>query len=263
MRPSILRTIGISVLAAALAAGCSKKASNPPPNSTAEIPKDGVSSVPPPAERETDMSAVDTPIAGAVKEVKAKLLDKEGDDKTKGLLHMKVLDLDGPVDVSENTRWELWKPGADIEEQKAEMGNWASSEQEVPTGTWDIRVLYEESSICKADGWIRNVSFTAGKLWKAEVVVAAPMEYVLIYGTLDGKNVTDNMHVEVFKAGTDQEEFQPIASFWSASKQAMAAGSYDLRLSYDKDNVKAKAALKGFAVGGDHGIQKKTIALVK
>jgi hypothetical protein len=36
-----------------------------------------------------------------------------------------------------------------------------------------------------------------------------------------------------------------------------------LRLSYDKDNVKAKAVLKGFAVGGDHGIQKKTIELAK
>jgi hypothetical protein len=261
MRPSILGTITISVLVAAFSLGCSKKETPPAP--TAEIPKDGVSSVPAPVERATDMSPVDTAIAGAVKEVKAKLLDKEGDDKTKGLLRIKVLALDGPADVTENTRWELWKPGADIEEQKPEMGNWASSEQAVPPGTWDIRLHYEEGSICKADGWIRNVSLTAGKLWKAEVVLAAPMQYVRIFGTLDGKDVADNMHVDVFKAGTDQEEFQPILSFWSTSKQAIAAGSYDLRLAHDKDNVKANAALKGFAVGGDHGIQKKTIALVK
>ena len=37
----------------------------------------------------------------------------------------------------------------------------------------------------------------------------------------------------------------------------------DSRLTYDKDNVKGKGALKGFAVGSDHGIVKKTVALVK
>jgi hypothetical protein len=130
-------------------------------------------------------------------------------------------------------------------------------------GTWDIRLLYEEGAICKSDGWIRNVKIVAGKLWKAEVVIAAPMQYVRIFGTLGGDDVTDNMRVEVFKAGTDQEEFPSIASFWSTQKQAIAAGNYDLRLTYDKDKVKAKAALKGFAVGGNHGIQKKTIALAK
>ena len=34
-------------------------------------------------------------------------------------------------------------------------------------------------------------------------------------------------------------------------------------MDYDKDKVKAKAAVKGFTVGGDHGIQKKTIELAK
>jgi hypothetical protein len=259
MRQSTLGILTISLLAVALAAGCSKKETGQP----SETPKDGVSSLPAAAERATDMSAVDLPLAGAVKEVKAKVLDKEADDKTKGLLRMKVLDLEGPVDVSENTRLELWKPGSDPEEHQPEMSAWASSEQAVPPGTWDIRLRYEESSICRAEGWIRNVSFTAGKLWKAEVVLAAPMQYVRIFGTLSGKDVADNMHVDVFKAGTDQEEFQPLASFWSTQKQAVAAGNYDLRLTYDKDNVKAKAALNDFAVGGDHGVQKKTIALAK
>lgn len=260
MRQSTLRILSVPLLAVALATGCSKKEEGPPP---VEVPKDGVSSIPAPAERATDLSPVDSPLAGAVKEVKAKVLDKEADDKTKGLLHMKVLALDGPVDVSENTKFDLWKPGSDPEEQQPEMSAWANSEQAVPAGTWDIRLHYEEGPICKAEGWVKNVTFTAGKLWKAEVVLAAPMEYVRIFGTLGGKDVANNMHVDVFKAGTDQEEFQPIASFWSAQKQAIAAGSYDLRLAYDKDNVKAKAALNGFAVGGDHGILKKTIALTK
>jgi hypothetical protein len=259
MRQSIWRTLSISLLAVAFAVSCSKKETGP----VSEMPKDGVSSVPVPAERAADMSPVDLPLAGSVKEVKAKVLDKEADDKTKGLLRLKVLDLDGPVDVTENTKCELWKPGSDPEEQKPETSFWVNNQQAVPVGTWDVRLHYEEGAICKADGWIRNVKFEAGKLWKAEVVLAAPMQYVRIFGTLDGIDVADNMHVEVFKAGTDQEEFSPIASFWSTQKQAVAAGSYDLRLSYDKDNVKAKAALKGFAVGGDHGIQKKTIALAK
>jgi hypothetical protein len=115
----------------------------------------------------------------------------------------------------------------------------------------------------KADGWIRKITFTAGKLWKAEVLLAAPMQYVRLFGSLTGADVADSMHADVFKAGTDQEEFQPIASFWSTQKQAIAAGSYDLHLSYDKDNVKAKAAVRNFVVGGDHGVLKKTIVLTK
>jgi hypothetical protein len=259
MRPFTVRILSALLLAMGLSVSCSKKQAGP----VAEIPKDGVTGIPAPAERATDMSPLDLPLAGAVKEVKAKVLDKESDDKTKALLRLKVLDLDGPVDVSENTKWELWKPGSDPEEQKPEMTGWANSEQAVPAGTWDIRLHYEESAMCKAEGWIRNVNLAAGKLWKAEVLLAAPMQYVRIFGTLDGKDVADNMHVDVFKAGTDQEEFQPLTSFWSTQKEAIAAGNYDLRLTYDKDNVKAKAALSALAVGGDHGIQKKTIALAK
>ena len=127
----------------------------------------------------------------------------------------------------------------------------------------DIRLHYEDGSICKAEGWIRNVVIDAGKLWKAEAVIAAPMQYVRVFATLDGKDAADSARIDVFKAGTDQQEFSPLASFWSTQKQAMAAGKYDLRITYDKNNVKAKAALKGFAVGADHGVQKKTIALVK
>ena len=259
MRHSIRTILYISLLLAALAACGNKKA----PSSSAETPSDGVSSVPPAAERATDLSPVDLPLAGAVKEVKAKVLDKDADDKTKGLARIKVLEMNGPVEVSENTRWEVWKPGADPEEQKPEITAWASSEQAVAPGTWDIRLHYEDGAICKADGWIRNVVVEAGKLWKAEAVIAAPMQYVRVFVTLDGKDAADNGRIDVFKAGTDQEEFKPLASFWSTQKLALAAGNYDLRMTYDKNNVKAKAALKGFAVGGDHGVQKKTIALVK
>jgi len=260
MRHSIYTTLCISVLLATLVA-CGKKA--PSSSSTAETPSDGVSSVPPAAERATDMSPVNLPLAGAVKEVKAKVLDKEADDKTKGLVRIKVLETTGPVEISDNTRWEVWKPGADPEEQKPELTAWASSEQAVAPGTWDFRLHYEEGSMCKAEGWIRNVVVDAGKLWKAEAVIAAPMQYVRVFATLDGKDAADNARIEIFKAGVDQAEFPPLAAFWSTQKLALAAGNYDLRIAYDKDKVKAKAALKGFAVGGDHGVLKKTIALVK
>jgi predicted small lipoprotein YifL len=259
MRYSIRKTLFIALLLATLSA-CGKKGPSSP---AAENPNDGVSSVPPVAERATDLSAVDLPIAGAVKEVKAKVLDKEADDKTKGLVRIKAFEINGPVDISENTRWEVWKPGADPEEQKPEITSWASNEQAVTPGTWDIRLHYEDGPICKADGWIRNVVVDAGKLWKAEAVMAAPMQYVRVFATLDGKDAADSARIEVFKAGTDEEEFHPLATFWSTQKQAMAAGNYDFRISYDKDKVKAKAAVKGFAVNGDHGVQKKTIALVK
>ena len=261
MRYSIRTTLGICLLI--VAAGCQKKETSAPATTSTSEAKDGVSSVPPPAERATDLSPVDLPLAGAVKEVKAKVLDKEADDKGKGLVRIKVFDLEGPVDVSENTRWGVWKPGSDPEEQKPEITAWASNEQAVTPGTWDLRLHYEESQVCKGEGWIRNVKVEAGKLWKAEAVMAAPMQYVRVFATLDGKDAADSAHIDVFKAGTDQEEFQPVVSFWSTQKQAIAAGNYDLRIKYDKDNVKAKAALKGLAVGGDHGVQKKTILLVK
>ncbi len=255
-----LRMFSVVLLALALVTGCSKKPAGPPPP---EIPPDGVSGIPAPAERDTTMTAVDLPVAGAVKEVKAKVLDKEAEDKTKGLVRVKVLDLDGPIEVSDNTRLEIWKPGSDPEEQKPLMGDWASHEPAVTPGTWDIRLRYEESNVCKGDGWIRNVAIVAGKLWKAEVIFAAPMQWVRIFGTLGGNDVADNMHVDVFKSGTDQQEFQPIVSFWSTQKVPLPAGTYDLRFTYGKDNVKAKGMLTGFAVGGNHGIQKKTAALTK
>lgn len=262
MSRSTLQALAFSLLAAALAGGCSKKEATPPP-AAEDIPKDGVSAVPAPAERAADLSPTDLTVAGVVKEVKAKVLDKEADDKSQGLFRIRILDVDGPVDVSDNTKWELWKPGSDPQEQQPQTSDWASSEKAVPAGTWDVRVHYEESGGCKGEGWIRGVQIDSGKLWKAEVVIAVPMEYVRLYGTLNGKDVADNMRIDVFKAGTDQQEFQPVLSFWSKDKQAVVAGSYDLRLNYDKDNVKAKADLRGFAVGGDHGVLKKTIALAK
>jgi len=253
-----LRALSMLLLAVVLVAGCSKKPTGPPPP---EIPPDGVTAIPAPADRDSTMAAVDNPIAGAVKEIKAKTLDKDADDKTKGLIRIKVLDNDGPIDVSDNTHLEVWKPGSDPEEQKPEMVDWASHEPAVTPGTWDIRLIYDEGGVCKAEGWVRNVVVAAGKLWKAEVIFGAPMQWVRIFGTLDGKDVADNMKVEVFKPGTDQQEFQPITNFWSTNKVPLLAGNYDLRVSYDKDNVKAKGALTNFAVGSNHGIQKKTVPM--
>jgi hypothetical protein len=258
MRRLTLGNLSILLVVVALATGCAKKEVGPPPP---EIPPDGVTGIPAPAERASDLAAVDNPVAGAVKEVKAKVLDKEADDKTKGLVRIKVLDLDGPIDVSDNTHLEVWKPGSDPEEQKPELNDWASHEPAVTPGTWDIRLIYDEGNVCKVEGWVRNVPIVAGKLWKAEVIFAAPMQYVRVFGTLGGKDVADNMHIEVFKSGTDQQEFQPITNFWSTNKVPLLAGNYDLRVAYDKDNVKAKGSLATFAVAGNHGVQKKTVAL--
>ena len=257
-----MRHLTLSLLAASLLiVGCSKKPA--PPASAEDAHPDGVSSVPSPAEREADLPVADLPVAGAVKEVRFKVLDKEADDKEKGLLRIKAFGLDGPVDIAEHTRWEVWKPGSDPEEQKAEMDGWSSDEKAVPAGTWDIRLLYDEGSMCKAQGWVRNVKIEPAKLWKGEAVLAAPMQYVRLFATLDGADLADNAHIEVFKAGTDMEEFPPVANFWSTQKQPLAAGNYDLRFKYDKDKVKAKGILKGLTVGANHGILKKTVALTK
>ena len=202
-------------------------------------------------------------VAGAVKEVKAKSIDKAADDQSKGLIRIRGSRQRRSVDISDNTHLQVWKQGSDPEEQKPELDDWASHEPAVTPGTWDIRLIYDEGGVCKAEGWVKNVTVVAGKLWKAEVIYGAPMQWVRIFGTLDGKDVADNMKVEVFKPGTDQQEFQPITSFWSTQKVPLLAGNYDIRVSYDKDNVKAKGALTSFAVGGNHGIQKKTINMTK
>jgi hypothetical protein len=261
MRRLTMKVLSTWLLAAVVASGCGKKPAGTPSAAAPEEQKDGVSSVPTPTERSADMELSNLPISGDVKEVKAKVLDKEADDKAKGLVRIKAFN--GPVEISENTRWEVWKPGADTEEQKPESNGWASSERAVPAGTWDIRMHYEESPVCRAEGWIRGVNVVAGKMWKAEAALSTAMQYVRIFATLDGKDVADNALVEIFKAGADQEELKPLASFWSTRKQPMASTTYDLRLSYNKDGVKAKAAVKGFTVGGDHGVLKKTIALTK
>ncbi len=267
MSRQILRPIvGVSllILMAIAATGCKKKevapASAPTPAAVAQEPA-GVSSIPTPAERASDMSAVELPLAGAVKEVRAKVLDKEAAEKTKGLLKIKVFD--AAVEITQNTRFEVWKPGADPEEQKPESSAWASSERAVEQGTWDLRLSYEEGPLCKADGWIRGIGVVAGKMWKAEATLAAPMQYVRLATTLGGKDSTENTRVEVFKAGTDMEEFKPSGQFWASNKQPILAGSYDLRLSYDKDKVMAKKVVKGFTVGGDHGVKKETMPLDK
>lgn len=161
MHKFTLRALSVLLLAVAMVTGCSKKAAGPPPP---EIPADGITGIPAPTDRDADMAAVDNPIAGAVKEVKAKVLDKAADDQTKGLIRVKVLDLDGPIDVSDNTHVEVWKPGSDPEEQKAELSDWASHEPAVVPGTWDIRLLYDEGDVCKAQGWIKNVNVVAGTL---------------------------------------------------------------------------------------------------
>lgn len=263
MRKLMWCSLSLCLLAAvAFIVGCGKKPVGLP---AAEIPPDGVTNVPPPAERDPDMTVPDPALvlAGAIKEVKVKILDKAADDNTKALLHIKPLALDGPVDVSDNTRWEVWKPGSDPEEQKPEADGWTSAESPVPAGTWDIRLRYEDGDLVKVSGWIRNVTFTAGKLWKAEAVLAAPMQFVRIFGTIKGDDVVDNMHIDLFKGGTDKEEFKPLASFWSTQKIPIPAGTYDLGLSYDKDQIKAKGNVKGFTVGSDHGIFKTTVKMTK
>ena len=249
-----------ALLAAALFVGCKSK--QPATAATDDHP-DGVSSVPAPADRDPDVAATDLPIAGAVKEVKFKVLDKEGDDKTKGLMRLKVFSQEGTVDLVDNSRWEVWKPGSDPEEQRPEMSSSSSSESAVPPGTWDVRVLYDEGDNCKVNGWIRNVNLEAGKLWKGEVLIAAPMQYVRLFATLNGDDLADHAHIDVFKAGADQEEFRPIAGFWSTQKLALVAGNYDFRFTYEKDKLKAKGDLKGFAVGTNHGVLKRTVALAK
>ena len=224
-------------------------------------PETAVSTVPTPAPRDPDMKKAELPVSGAVKDVAAKVLEKEAGDKAKGLVKVKVFE--GGVDVNDKTKVQVWKPGADPEEARPQTEGWANYDIEVAPGTWDLRLRYDEGTLCRADGWIRGVTVEAGKLWKAEATVAAPMQYVRIAATLDGKDVADNAKVSVFRAGADMEEQKPLHEFWTAGKEPVAAGTYDLRLRYEKDKVTAKKVLKGFPVGGDHGVKKETIALEK
>ncbi len=248
--------IALLPLVLIVACGKGEKAAAPP---TATEPP--VSAAPTPAPRDPDMKKVELPVAGAVKEVSAKVLDKEAGDKAKGLIKVKAFE--GGIDVNDFTKIEVWKPGADTEETRPVTDGWANRDIEVAPGTWDLRLRYDEGSLCRADGWIRGVNVEAGKMWKAEATLAAPMQYVRITATLDGKDTEDNTKVSVYRAGADMEEQKPLDDFWTSRKVPIAAGTYDLKLRYEKDKVTAKKVFKGFTVGGDHGVRKETIALEK
>jgi hypothetical protein len=239
-------------------AGCGKSEK---PSAPEKPPEPAVSAAPTPAPRDPDMKKVELPVSGAVKEVAAKVLDKEAGDKTKGLIKVKVFE--GGIDVNDTTKVEVWKPGADPEEARAATDGWANRDIDVSPGTWDLRLRYDEGALCRADGWIRGVAVEAGKLWKAEATLAAPMQYVKIAATLDGKDTEDNTKVDVFRAGADMEEQRPLDGFWTSRKIPVAAGTYDLRLRYEKDKVTAKKVVKGFVLGGDHGLKKEIFALEK
>jgi hypothetical protein len=248
--------VGLVFVVFLLACGKGEKTSAP------EKPTEpAASAAPTPAPRDTEMKKVEMPVSGAVKDVAAKVLDKEAGDKAKGLIKVKTFE--GGIDVNDFTKVQVWRPGADTEEARPETEGWANRDIEVAPGAWDLRLRYDEGTLCRADGWIRGVAVEAGKLWKAEATLAAPMQYVRIGATLDGKDTADNTKVYVYRAGADMEEQKPLHEFWTTRKEAVAAGTYDLRLRYEKDKVTAKKVLKGFAVGGDHGVKKETIVLEK
>jgi len=231
------------------------------PSAPEKPPEPVVSAAPTPAPRDPDMKKVELPVAGAVKEVSAKVLDKEAGDKTKGLIKVKVFE--GGIDVNDATKIQVWKIGADTEEARPGAEGWANRDIDVVPGTWDLRLRYDEGTLCRADGWIRGVAVEAGKLWKAEATLNAPMQYVRVAATLDGKDLADNAKVYVYRAGADMEEQKPLDELWTTRKVPVAAGTYDLKLRYEKDKVTAKKIFKGFTVGGDHGVKKETIALEK
>jgi len=239
-----------------LMAGCGK---GEKPSAPATPPEPAVSTAPTPAPRDPDMKKAELPLSGAVKEVAAKMLEKEAGDKAKGLLKVKAFE--GGIDVNDTTKVQVWKPGADTEEARPETEGWANRDIEVAPGTWDLRLRYDEGVLCRADGWIRGVAVDAGKLWKAEATLAAPMQYVRFAATLDGKDVADNAKVLVYRAGADMEEQKPLHEFWTTRKEPVAAGTYDLRLRYEKDKITARKIVKGFVVGSDHGVKKETIPL--
>ena len=241
-----------------LMTGCGK---GEKPAAPATPTEPAVSMAPMPAPRDPDMKKLELPLSGAAKEIAAKVLEKEAGDKAKGLIKVKVFE--GGIDVNDTTKIQVWKPGADPEETRPEAEGWANRDIDVAPGTWDLRLRYDEGTLCRADGWIRGVAVEAGKLWKAEATLSAPMQYVKIAATLDGKDVMDNAKVLVFRAGADMEEQKPLVEFWTTRKEPVAAGTYDLRLRHEKDKVTAKKVVKGFVVGSDHGVKKETIALEK
>ena len=254
-----LRTVPlVGLFPVALLAGCGK---GEKPSIPVKPPEPAVSAAPTPAPHDPDMKKVELPVSGAVMEVAAKVLDKESGDKAKGLIKVKAFE--GGIDVNDFTRIQVWKPGADTEEAKPETEGWANRDIDVAPGTWDVRLRYDEGTLCRADGWIRGVAVEAGKLWKAEATLAAPMQYLRIAATLDGTDLADNAKVFVYRAGADMEEQKPLHEFWTTRKEAVAAGTYDLRLRYEKDKITAKKVFKGLTVGGDHGVKKETFALEK
>lgn len=198
---------------------------------------------------------------GAVVGIDSKVIDKEAREKEKGLLKIAKI-LDGEVDIADKIKIEVWKPGADPEEHKAETSRWGTGDIELAPGTWDVRLINDEGPMSRAEGWIRNVPVAQGKMWKADLVrFHYPMQYLRVETTLAGENVTDGTKTTLFEAGADVEEVRPLHSFWGNSRQAVAEGVYDLVLTRDKGGVKSDKIIRNFEIGGDRQVRKVTFAL--
>lgn len=198
---------------------------------------------------------------GAIAGFDAKVIDKEAREKGKGLLKIAKV-VDGDVEIASDLKIEVWKPGADPEEHKAETSRWGAGEFELTPGNWDLRIVNDEGPMSRGEGWIRNVPVVAGKMWKADVVrFHHPMQYLRVQTTLGGQDVSSETKTSVFKAGVDVEEIPPLQSFWGNSRTAIRQGVYDLVLLRNVAGVKSQKVIRNFEMGADRQVKKVTFAL--
>jgi hypothetical protein len=232
-RLAVLALIVLSLLAA----GCRKN-----------VEGESASAAPGPLSFEASVASLD-----------ARYVEKDSGDEAKGLVKVKVVD--GAANLSDHTRVQVWRRGADPEEHSPETTGWADNDIHVPAGTWDLRLRYDEGTLSRGDGWIRNVTVSPGQLWKAEASFTHPMQYLRFQVTQNGQSVNDFTRIEVYESGADTEEISPMSSFWATERTAVRAGRYDLVIRFDRDGVRELETLKDFEVAGDRSVRRVEVAI--
>ena len=186
------------------------------------------------------------------------ILKEEAQDKA--WLRTKVSTDAGAVDGKVEVK--IYHPGADLEESRPLKIGWSDRYLKVAPGDYDLLVTYQETSLARATGWIRNVPLKKAKLLRLEITLDYPVGRVRISPTIQGQDIASKTRVAVYRTDADLEEPKPLTTFWANRETFMPSGTYDLLLSYEESGaVRVEHWLRGVVVPGKRALLRKSAPL--
>lgn len=163
--------------------------------------------------------------------------------------------------VDGKTRIAVYKPGADAQESKALMEEWAGAEMRLPAGKYDVFVKYHESDQAYENKWLRGVDVAGGhQLKKETIVLETAVGFVRVVAMNKDENVNGKSRYAVWKAGDDAKEAKPVVSGWVGADFSLPAGKYDVRVEFRASDWAVKEEwVKGLVVEGKREKKVETV----